>query len=341
MSKSFDRVLVTAALPYANGPLHIGHLAGAYLPGDVYCRYQRLQGREVAFICGSDEHGVPIMLRARGEGVDPQEIVDRYHAEIDAAFQNLGVSFDHYGRTSSPTHHKTSQAFFEHLAEQDQFVCKTESQLYDPEAQMFLADRFVRGTCPSCDFNDAYGDQCEKCGRALSPSELKNPRSAITDATPEMRETTHWYLPLGKHQPWLEEFIASHPEWKSNVVGQVKSWFQDGLGDRAVTRDLPWGVPLPESVTSGLGERGEGKVLYVWFDAPIGYISATREWTEKNGDPQGWETWWKDPKSKLVHFIGKDNIVFHCIIFPTMLKLHGDLCSPGKRPRERVPQSRR
>ena len=332
MSDSFDRVLVTAALPYANGPLHIGHLAGAYLPGDVYCRYQRLLGRDVAFICGSDEHGVPIMLRARREGVNPQEIVDRYHTEIHAAFKDLGVSFDHYGRTSSKTHRETSQAFFKHLAEQDQFVCKTESQLYDPEAHMFLADRFVRGTCPSCDFDDAYGDQCEKCGRALSPSELKNPRSAITNATPELRETTHWYLPLGAHQAWLEEFIGSHPEWKANVLGQVKSWFQDGLGDRAVTRDLPWGVPLPESVSSQLGTQGEGKVLYVWFDAPIGYISATREWAQNKGEPESWELWWKDPKSKLVHFIGKDNIVFHCIIFPTMLKLHGDYVLPDNVP---------
>jgi len=251
---------------------------------------------------------------------------------MEKAFSDIGVAFDYYGRTSSSRHRETSQDFFKKLADDGVFVQKTDSQLFDPEAKMFLADRFVRGTCPACDYADAYGDQCEKCGRALSPSELKSPRSAITDAEPVLKETTHWYLPLGQYQPWLEQYIGDHPEWKANVVGQVKSWFQDGLGDRAVTRDLPWGVPVPQQIDNPSGTDLDGKVLYVWFDAPIGYISATREWTEGRGEPEAWKDWWQNPKSKLVHFIGKDNIVFHCIIFPTMLKAHGEYVLPDNVP---------
>lgn len=313
-----DRLLVTSALPYANGPLHLGHLAGAYLPADLFCRYQRLAGRDVVYVCGSDEHGVPILLRAREEGVEPQAVVDRYHEQIREAFGRFGMSFDHYGRTSSDAHRETSQAFFRTLAEGDRLIEKTEEQLFDPEAGLFLADRFVRGTCPSCGYEDAYGDQCEQCGASLSPKELIDPRSALTGATPVLRETTHWYLPLGAMQPQLEAWIAEHPEWKANVLGQVKSWFADGLADRAVTRDLPWGVPVPG------GE--EGKVLYVWFDAPIGYVSATKEWAETTGDPEAWRHYWQVGEDgetpELVHFIGKDNIVFHCLIFPAMLMAH-------------------
>jgi len=325
-----ERILVTSALPYANGPIHMGHLAGAYLPADIYCRYQRLKGRDVIYICGSDEHGVPIMLRARAEGVDPQEIVDRYHAMNRDAFAGFGMSFDHYGRTSAPVHHETSQGFFRRLARDGAFLPRTELQLYDPEAKMFLADRFVRGTCPNaaCAYDDAYGDQCEKCGRSLSPKELINPRSAITNATPVLEETTHLYLPLQSCQQWLEEWISQHGQWKPNVLGQVRSWFAEGLAERAMTRDLPWGVPVPEDVAADMGFDPTGKVLYVWFDAPIGYISATREWAAAIGDPERWQAYWKDPGTKLVHFIGKDNIVFHCIIFPAMLKLHGDYVLP-------------
>lgn len=330
--RAHERILVTAALPYANGPIHIGHLAGAYLPADIYCRYQRLAGRDVLFICGSDEHGVPIMLRARAEGVTPQQIVDRYHVMIEEAFAGFGMSFDYYGRTSSETHRETSQGFFRKLAEEGIFSKRSEEQLYDPEAKLFLADRFVRGTCPSCGYEDAYGDQCERCGRTLSPSELIEPRSAITNATPVLKSTTHFYLPLAQYQKWVEEWIDSHGEWKPNVLGQVRSWFQDGLGDRAMTRDLPWGVPVPKDVAEAEGIDPEGKVLYVWFDAPIGYISATREWAERQGDPARWETYWKRDDTKLVHFIGKDNIVFHCIIFPTMLKLHGEYVLPESVP---------
>ncbi len=330
--RTYERILVTAALPYANGPIHVGHLAGAYLPADIYCRYQRLAGRDVVFICGSDEHGVPIMLRARSEGVSPQEVVDRYHAMIAEAFRGFGMSFDHYGRTSSVVHRETSQGFFRKLAEDGRFVKRTDEQLYDPEAKLFLADRFVRGTCPSCGYEDAYGDQCERCGRSLSPSELIAPRSAITNATPVLRETTHFYLPLADHQRWVEEWIAQQKDWKPNVLGQVRSWLSDGLGDRAMTRDLPWGVPLPADVAEKEGIDPEGKVLYVWFDAPIGYISTTREWAAAQGDPDRWRTYWQDEGTKLVHFIGKDNIVFHCIIFPVMLKLHGGYVLPENVP---------
>ncbi len=329
---TFDRILVTAALPYANGPIHIGHLAGAYLPADLYCRYLRLKGKDVVFICGSDEHGVPIMLRARNEGVSPQEIADRYHAMIEEDFAGFKIAFDYYGRTSAQIHHETSQDFFRALDAKGIFTKKTESQLFDPEACLFLADRFVRGTCPNCGFEDAYGDQCENCGTALSPSELINPRSAITHATPVMKDTTHWYLPMGDLQPQLETWINSHPEWKPNVLGQVKSWFKDGLRDRSMTRDLPWGIEIPTDVAERAGVDAHGKVMYVWFDAPIGYISATKTWAEQQGDPDRWKAYWQDEKSRLIHFIGKDNIVFHCLIFPSMLMSHGQYVLPDQVP---------
>jgi methionyl-tRNA synthetase len=332
MSDSHKRILVTAALPYANGPIHIGHLAGAYLPADLYCRYERLKGRDVVFICGSDEMGVAILVRAQREGITARDIVDRYHPMIVEAFDGFGMSFDYYGRTTSEKHRETSQDFFRRLAERDVFKLKTDKQLYDPKAEQFLADRFVRGTCPVCGYDDAYGDQCEKCGSSLSPAELKNPRSALSDATPEYRETTHWYLPLGDFQPKLEEWIATHPEWKPNVLGQVKSWLQDGLRDRAITRDVAWGVPVPADVAEKAGVDAEGKVIYVWFDAPIGYISATREWADEKGDPDAWKTYWQDDDTKLVHFIGKDNIVFHCLMFPAMLMAHGDFVVPENVP---------
>ncbi len=326
------RILVTSALPYANGPIHLGHLAGAYLPADIFVRYHRLKGSDVIYICGSDEHGVPIMLRARAEGVSPQDIVDRYHELNKKSFAQFGMSFDYYGRTSSPVHHQTSQDFFRVLAEKDVFILKKEKQLYDPEAKMFLADRFVVGTCPSCGFENAYGDQCEKCGKSLSPSELINPRSAITNAKPVLKETTHWYLPLARFQKKLEAWIDTHPEWKSNVLGQIKSWFNEGLADRAVTRDLPWGVPVPEDVAQKYGVDASGKVLYVWFDAPIGYISATKEWAQQKGQPELWKDYWQNEETRLVHFIGKDNIVFHCLIFPAMLMAHGDFVLPDNVP---------
>lgn len=326
------RILVTAALPYANGPVHIGHLAGAYLPADLYCRYQRLQGRDVAFICGSDEMGVAIMVRARTQGITPQELVDRYHPMIRDAFKGFGMSFDWYGRTTSPVHAETSRDFFRVLAAKGAFTTRTEQQLFDPEAGIFLADRFVKGTCPSCGNPDAYGDQCEKCGTSLSPLELVDPRSTLTDAKPELRESTHWYLPLGASQARLEEWIGTHPEWKSNVLGQVRSWLADGLRDRAITRDVPWGVPVPEDVAAAAGVDAAGKVIYVWFDAPIGYISATREWTAAHGAPDGWKDWWQSGDSRLFHFIGKDNIVFHCLMFPAMLMAHGDYVLPENVP---------
>ncbi len=332
MKPGTKRTLVTAALPYANGPIHLGHLAGAYLPADIYCRQQRLAGRDLVFVCGSDEHGVPILLRARKEGVDPQVIVDRYHGMIQEAFAAFGMSFDYYGRTTDPIHRETSQEFFRVLDEKKTFVLKTESQLYDPKAGIFLADRFIRGTCPNCAYEDAYGDQCEKCGRSLSPDDLLNPKSALSDATPEVRETTHWYLPLGRFQEDLSSWIQGHSDWKPNVLGQVKSWLSDGLGDRAVTRDLPWGVPVPADVAEKDGVDAEGKVLYVWFDAPIGYISATRRWAEAQGDPELWKQYWCSEDSKLVHFIGKDNIVFHCLIFPAMLMAHGGYVLPDNVP---------
>lgn len=326
------KILVTSALPYANGPIHLGHLAGAYLPADIFVRYQRLKGEDVIYICGSDEHGVPIMLRARNEGVPPQEIVDRYHEMNKKSFTDFGMSFDYYGRTSSQVHHRTSQEFFNNLAQKNEFLLKKEEQLYDPEAGIFLADRFIRGTCPVCDYDDAYGDQCEKCGSSLSPKELKNPRSVVTNATPVLKETTHWYLPLSKYQPNLEKWVDSHPEWKSNVTGQIHSWFKTGLNNRAVTRDLPWGVEVPQEVAQKAGVDAKGKVLYVWFDAPIGYISATREWAETQHTPNRWKDYWQDSETRLVHFIGKDNIVFHCIIFPGMLMAHGDYVLPDNVP---------
>ena len=327
-----EKILVTSALPYANGPIHLGHLAGAYLPADIFVRYHRLAGDDIVYICGSDEHGVPIMLRARKEGVSPQEIVDRYHAIIKKSFEQFGMSFDYYGRTSSPVHYETSQAIFRKMAARGEFNLKKEKQLYDPRAKIFLADRFVRGTCPKCGYEDAYGDQCEKCGTSLSPADLINPRSAITNATPEMRETTHWYLALERYQQELEAWIDSRKGWKSNVLGQIKSWFSDGLRDRAVTRDLPWGVPVPEDVAREAGVDAEGKVLYVWFDAPIGYISATREWAAEQGDPERWKKYWQQQDTRLIHFIGKDNIVFHCLIFPAVLKAHGDFVLPENVP---------
>ncbi|UCF64813.1 MAG: methionine--tRNA ligase, partial [bacterium] len=327
------KFLITSALPYANGPLHLGHLAGAYLPGDIYARFCRLKKRDTLYICGSDEHGVPIMLRARKEGLSPQDIVDRYHFMNEKSFKQFGMSFDYYGRTSSKTHQQISQEFFKKLAEKKLFILKTDQQLYDPKAKIFLADRFVRGTCPVCGYQDAYGDQCERCGSSLSPADLINPRSAITNEKPVLKESTHWYLPLANFQPQLEGWIAKHPEWRSNVLGQIQSWFKHGLKDRAVTRDLSWGVPIPKKVAESAHTDSTGKVLYVWFDAPIGYISATKEWAEQKGQPELWQEYWMDQQNtQLVHFIGKDNIVFHCIIFPAMLMGHGDYVLPENVP---------
>ena len=322
-------ILVTAALPYANGPLHIGHIAGAYLPPDMYVRYQRMKGRDIVFICGSDEHGVAILMQAMKEGVEPKIIVDRYHEMIETTFEGLGISFDYYGRTTSDTHRETSQAFFRTLEGAEMFSLKTQQQLYDAEAALFLADRFVRGTCPVCGYDDAYGDQCENCGSSLSPSELIDPKSTVSGSEPETRETTHWYLPLGNIQPRLEAWIATKSDWKPNVRGQVGSWFNDGLSSRAMTRDLPWGVPVPQGVK---GDES-GKVLYVWFDAPIGYISATKEWAAKMGDPELWRRYWQilpdGNRPELLHFIGKDNIVFHALIFPALLMAHNEVDVDG------------
>ncbi len=329
---SFKRILVTSALPYANGPIHLGHLAGAYLPADLFCRYQRLKKSDVVFVCGSDEMGVAIMVRARKEGVTPQDIVDRYHPQIKAAFERFGMSFDIYSRTTTSVHAATSQEFFRTLAEKDVFTMKTEKQLYDPEAGIFLADRFVVGTCPTCKNENAYGDQCEKCGSTLSPMELLNPRSTLSEATPQLRESTHWFLPLGDFQPQLEKWVATHPEWKPNVLGQIKSWLQEGLRERAITRDVPWGVPVPEDVAATKGVDAKGKVIYVWFDAPIGYISATKEWAIREGKPDAWKDYWQDEETRLVHFIGKDNIVFHCLMFPAMLMAHGGYVLPENVP---------
>ncbi len=319
------RILVTSALPYANGPIHLGHLAGAYLPSDLFTRYQRLKGSEVIHICGSDEHGVPITIAAEKEGVSPKEIVDHFHKINKKSFAEFGIHFDYYGRTSSEVHIKTSQDFFLNLYEQGIFKKKTEEQLYDSEADMFLPDRYVKGECPKCGYAEAYGDQCEKCGSSLSPAELINPVSTITGNKPVLKETTHWYLPLGDFQDKLEKWIDSKTDWKPNVTGQCRSWIQSGLSDRAVTRDLKWGVPVPL-------DNAEGKVLYVWFDAPIGYISATKEWAEEKGDPELWKTFWKDKETRLIHFIGKDNIVFHCIMFPAMLMQHGEFIVPDNVP---------
>lgn len=313
MKKSFKRHLVTAALPYANGPVHIGHLAGVYVPADIYVRYLRMRGEDVRFVCGSDEHGIPITIKARQEGVSPQQIVDKYHEIIKKSFEGLGISFDIYSRTTSKTHYKTASAFFKKLYDEGKFIEKKSEQFFDEEAGQFLADRYIIGTCPKCGAENAYGDQCEKCGCTLSPNELINPRSALSGNPPVMKLTKHWYLPLDQYESWLKEWILEgHKEWKSNVYGQCKSWLDGGLQPRAVSRDLDWGVPVPV-------EGVEGKVLYVWFDAPIGYISNTIELM-----PNEWEKWWKSEDTKMVHFIGKDNIVFHCIMFPAMLKAYGD-----------------
>ena len=325
MSNTPKRYTITAALPYTNGPIHIGHLSGVYVPADIYSRFLRMQGHDVAFVCGSDEHGVPITIKAKKEGVTPQDIVDKYDGIIKDSFNNFGISFDNYSRTSAEIHHKTASAFFKKLYEDGKFIEETTEQLYDAEAKQFLADRFVTGTCPKCGNEEAYGDQCESCGTSLNATDLINPKSAITGATPTLKETKHWFLPLDQYEDWLKEWILEghKSDWKPNVYGQVKSWIDDGLRARAVTRDLDWGIPVPV-------EGGEGKVLYVWFDAPIGYISSTKEWAEREG--KDWEPYWKDKDTKLVHFIGKDNIVFHCIIFPAMLKAHGDYILPDNVP---------
>jgi methionyl-tRNA synthetase len=319
------RKLVTSALPYANGPIHLGHLAGAYLPADLYTRFQRLKGEDIIHICGSDEHGVPITIAAEKEGVTPQEIVDRYHERNKAVFDRFGIDFDYYGRTSSETHRKTSQDFFLKLYEQGVFKKKSQEQFYDEDANMFLPDRYVKGTCPKCGHPEAYGDQCEKCGSSLSPTDLIDPVSALTGNKPVVKSTEHWFIPLGDFQDRLQEWIDSRENWKPNVVGQCKSWLDGGLSDRAVTRDLTWGVPVPLP-------EGDGKVLYVWFDAPIGYISATKEWADEKGEPDLWKTYWQDQETSLVHFIGKDNIVFHCIMFPAMLMQHGEFVLPENVP---------
>ena len=321
MEKKFNRTLVTAALPYANGGVHIGHLAGVYVPADIYVRYLRLKKREVLFICGSDEHGVPITIRARKEGCTPQDVVDHYHKIIKDSFRDFGISFDIYSRTSSATHREVASDFFRTLYNKGGFIEKESEQYYDEEAHTFLADRYITGECPHCHAEGAYGDQCEKCGTALSPTELINPHSTISGSAPVMKKTKHWYLPLERYQKWLEEWILKeHKEWRPNVYGQCKSWLDMGLQPRAVTRDLEWGIPVPV-------EGAEGKVLYVWFDAPIGYISNTKELL-----PDTWQTWWKDPSTRLIHFIGKDNIVFHCIVFPSMLKAEGSYILPDNVP---------
>jgi methionyl-tRNA synthetase len=318
--KNFKRYLVTSALPYANGPIHIGHLAGVYVPSDIYTRYLRMKGVDVISVCGSDEHGVPITLKARKEGVSPQEIVDRYHAINKKAFEDFGIAFDIYSRTSNKVHYETASEFFRTLYDKGEFTEKTSEQFYDEEACCFLADRYITGTCPHCGNENAYGDQCEKCGTSLSPNDLINPQSTVSGSKPVLRNTLHWYLPLDKYEPWLRKWILEdHKEWKTNVYGQCKSWLDQGLQPRAVSRDLDWGIPVPV-------EGADGKVLYVWFDAPIGYISATRELTPD------WEKYWKDEETKMVHFIGKDNIVFHCIIFPAMLKAEGSYILPENVP---------
>ena len=323
---AFQRTLVTAALPYANGPVHIGHLAGVYVPADIYVRYLRLKGEPVLFVGGSDEHGVPVTIRARKEGITTQQVVDRYHKLIKDSFEGFGISFDIYSRTTSPTHHKMASDFFRKLYDNGKFIQQTTEQFYDPETQEFLTDRNIRGECPRCHAQGAYGDQCEKCGATLSPDELINPYNAINGNPLTKRPTTHWYLPLDQYQSWLEEWILNeHKEWRPNVYGQCKSWLDGGLRPRAVTRDLDWGIPVPV-------EGAEGKVLYVWFDAPIGYISNTKELCDAHPEYGKWETWWKDSSTRLIHFIGKDNIVFHCIVFPTMLKAEGSYILPDNVP---------
>jgi len=323
--KKFKRTTVTSALPYANGPLHIGHLAGVYVPADIYVRYLRSKGEDVVFIGGSDEHGVPITIKARQQGVAPQDIVDKYHGIIKDSFEKFGISFDIYSRTSNKTHHETASEFFTTLYEKGEFIERTSEQYYDEKTKHFLADRYITGTCPHCNFEKAYGDQCENCGTSLSPNDLINPVSVLSGNRPVKKETKHWYLPLDKYEPWLKEWIVEghKDDWKSNVYGQCKSWIDHGLQPRAVTRDLDWGVKVPL-------KEAEDKVLYVWFDAPIGYISATKEWAEQTGN--NWETWWKDENTRLLHFIGKDNIVFHCIIFPSMLKQEGSYIIPDNVP---------
>ena len=321
MKKDFKRTLITAALPYANGPVHIGHLAGVYIPSDIYARYLRLKGEEVLFVCGSDEHGVPVTIKAKKEGITPQDVVDRYDAIIRQSFADFGITFDIYGRTTSPTHREHAAAFFRTLYDKGEFLEEESEQYYDPEARQFLADRYITGTCPRCQYDRAYGDQCEHCGSTLNPTDLIHPKSAISGATPELRKTKHWYLPLNKHEDFLRQWILEdHKEWKTNVYGQCKSWLDGGLQPRAVSRDLDWGIPVPV-------EGAEGKVLYVWFDAPIGYISNTKELL-----PDSWETWWKSEDTRLLHFIGKDNIVFHCIVFPAMLRAEGSYILPDNVP---------
>ena len=319
------RYTLTAALPYTNGPIHIGHLAGVYIPADIYARFKRLKGDDVVFICGSDEHGVPITLKAKKEGVSPQIIVDRYHKIIKDSFKEFGISFDNYSRTSSKIHHQTASSFFKSLSDKGEFIVETSDQLYDSQENQFLADRFVVGTCPKCGNNESYGDQCEACGISHNATDLISPKSAVTGNKPVLKSTKHWYLPLERHQQFLSNWIGNEHkhDWKSNVYGQCMSWINDGLRSRAVTRDLDWGVPVPLN-------EAKGKVLYVWFDAPIGYISSTKEWAKSNG--KDWELYWKDKNTKLIHFIGKDNIVFHCIIFPSMLKAEGSYILPTNVP---------
>ncbi|WP_370090509.1 methionine--tRNA ligase [Ekhidna sp.] len=324
MTKQYKRHTITAALPYANGPVHIGHLAGVYVPADIYVRYLRSKGEDVAFVCGSDEHGVAIELRARKEGKSPQEVVDFYHNQIKDSFERFGISFDIYHRTSSELHHETASEFFRKMEAEGKFAVETSEQFFDEKEQQFLADRYIKGTCPNCGYEEAYGDQCERCGSTLSPTELKNPKSMLSGESPVMKETKHWYLPLDQYEPWLKEWLLEgHKEWKSNVYGQCKSWIDNGLRPRPMTRDLKWGIPVPV-------DGGEGKVLYVWFDAPIGYISATKQWAKDNR--KNWEDYWKAEDTRLLHFIGKDNIVFHCIIFPTLLKAEGSYVLPDNVP---------
>ncbi|NND15812.1 MAG: methionine--tRNA ligase [Eudoraea sp.] len=320
-----ERITITAALPYTNGPIHIGHLAGVYVPADIYARYLRLRGQDVLFVCGSDEHGVAIPMKAKKEGVTPKEVIDKYHGIIKKSFLDFGITFDNYSRTSAAVHHETASEFFKTLHTNDKFIEETSAQLYDEEAAQFLADRFVVGTCPKCGYDEAYGDQCENCGSSLNATDLINPKSTISGSKPSLKETTHWYLPLDQYEDFLTEWIIDghKSDWKTNVYGQCKSWIDDGLKPRAVTRDLDWGIPVPL-------KKAKGKVLYVWFDAPIGYISSTKEWAAEKG--VDWEPYWKDKNTKLVHFIGKDNIVFHCIIFPCMLKAHGEYVLPDNVP---------
>ncbi len=322
--KSFNRYTVTSALPYANGPVHIGHLAGVYVPADIYVRYLRSKGREVVFVCGSDEHGVAITLKARKEGITPQQVVDKYHEQIRKSFADFGISFDIYHRTSSKTHHETASDFFRKLYDEGKFQEETSRQFFDPVEKQFLADRYIKGTCPTCSFPEAYGDQCENCGSTLSPGELINPKSMLSGAEPTMAETKHWYFPLDQYEDWLKSWILEdHKEWKPNVYGQCKSWIDNGLKPRPMTRDLDWGIAVPL-------KDAKGKVLYVWFDAPIGYISATKDWAKENG--KNWEDYWKKDDTRLIHFIGKDNIVFHCIIFPALLKAEGSYILPDNVP---------